>query len=296
MHRIHMESYFNKKGNYYYMKRAKKIVHYQDKWLGEGIVIVVMDTGATLHPELEGRILTFRDFVNGRYDLYDDNGHGTHVCGIISGNKIGIAPKAKLIVLKVLDETGNGRYEYSMRAFRWILENQEKYNIRIVNISMGMKPSANKKGEHYILGAVELLWNMGITVVAAAGNLGPKEGSITIPGIHEKIITVGSSDEMISGRGSIKQKIWKPDLVTPGSRIMSCNARYREKGNGLYIAKSGTSMSTPIVSGAVANLLSKYSNMTNTEVKKRLKESCMNLGMPLTRQGNGMLNIRKLIK
>lgn len=276
------------------MRRVKKIVHYQNKWLGKGSVIVVMDTGAVLHPELRGRILLFRDFINGRYDLYDDNGHGTHVCGMISGNNIGIAPQAQLIVLKVLDEDGNGSVENSMRAFRWILENREKYNIRIVNISMGMKPQTNDRGEHYILGAVDLLWSMGMVVVAAAGNLGPKPGSITIPGVNQNIITVGSFDHQYSGRGSVEKKMLKPDLVAPGNHIYSCNSNF-EQGN-LYIEKSGTSMSTPLVTGAVANLLSKYPNMTNVQVKERLKRSCVDLQMPAVRQGSGMLNIENLLK
>lgn len=278
------------------MRRVKKIVHYQNKWLGKGIVVVVMDTGVAFHPELSGHILQFRDFVNGRYDMYDDNGHGTHVCGVISGNKIGIAPKARLIVLKVLDAEGNGSVESSMRAFRWVLENQEKYNIRVVNISMGMKPNTNEQGERYILGAVDLLWSMGIVVVAAAGNLGPVSGSITIPGVSEKIITVGSSDHIYSGRGSVEKNMRKPDLVAPGNHIFSCNCHYENGKGKLYVEKSGTSMSTPIVSGAVADLLSKYPNMTNTEVKARLKKSCIDLGMPSIRQGSGMLNMQRLLQ
>lgn len=277
------------------MKRVKKIVHYEDKWLGKGIVVVVMDTGVCRHPNLEGRIMRFRDFVNGRYDIYDDNGHGTHVCGVIAGKAIGMAPESRLIVLKVLDADGNGKVEHSMRAFRWILENQEKYNIRIVNISMGMKPHTNENGERYILSAVEVLWKMGIVVVAAAGNLGPAEASITIPGLHETIITVGSSDVKYSGRGSVKHNILKPDLLAPGANVFSCNVDYTKENGKLYIAKSGTSMSTPIVSGAVADLLSKYPNMTNMEVKECLKNSCNNLGLPFTRQGSGLLNFQKLL-
>lgn len=278
------------------MRRVKKIVHCQNKWLGNGIVVAVLDTGAESHPELKGHIIQFRDFVNGRYDLYDDNGHGTHVCGVISGNQIGIAPESRLIVLKVLDESGNGSIESSMRAFRWILENQEKYNIRVVNISMGMKAHTNEQGEKYILGAVDLLWSMGLVVVAAAGNLGPAPGSITIPGVSRKIITVGSSDHKFSGRGSLEKQMIKPDLVAPGNHIVSCNHKYRNEKAGMYVEKSGTSMSTPIVSGAVADLLSKYPNMTNAEVKKRLKESCTDLGMPSVRQGSGLLNVRKLLQ
>lgn len=296
------------------MKRVKEIIHYQYKsmqekqWLGKGIVVAVLDTGVMLHPELSGRILMFRDFVNEHPDMYDDNGHGTHVCGVIGGNRIGIAPECSLIVLKVLDHKGNGKIEHSMRGFRWILENQEKYNIRIVNISMGMEPHSNEQGERYILSAVELLWDMGITVVAAAGNLGPAEGSITIPGVSKKIITVGSYDDQYyvdeygkrrksySGRGSLKQNMLKPDLLVPGSRIFSCNARYGEVGEKLYVEKSGTSMSTPIVSGAVADLLSKYPNMTNEEIKRRLKRNCDDLGMEITRQGSGILNFKRLMK
>lgn len=277
------------------MNRVKKIVHYQKKWLGNGIVVVVLDTGASRHPELEGQIWRFRDFINGRYDMYDDNGHGTHVCGVIGGKHIGIAPKCRLIVLKVLDADGNGKVEHSMRAFRWILENQEKYNIRVVNISMGMGDHVNEEGKRYIMGAVELLWDMGIVVVAAAGNLGPADGSITIPGLNEKIITVGSYDNIQSGRGSLEKKILKPDLVVPGTQIYSCNAFWNKKEDEKYIAKSGTSMSTPIVTGAVADLLSKYPNMTNQEVKVRLKKSCDNLGMPVIRQGSGLLNFQKLL-
>jgi serine protease AprX len=248
----------------------------------------------TLHPQLQANALFFRDFVNGRPDFYDDNGHGTHVCGIIGGTQIGMAPYCKLIVLKVLDENGGGDVVYSMKGFRWILENQEKYNIRIVNISMGMKPGVNLWGEERILRAVEMLWDMGIVVVAAAGNLGPSEGSITIPGLSKKIITVGTADVMNSGRGSLQKQILKPDLVAPGANIVSCNSKFQE-GN-LYAKKSGTSMATPVVSGAVALLLSKEPNLTNEEVKKRLKGSCDNLNMPVIRQGSGILNVQRLLK
>ena len=277
------------------MKRVKRIVHCDGKWQGKDSVVVIMDTGVAPHPDLVDRVWMFRDFINGRLDLYDDNGHGTHVSGIIGGRTTGIAPKCKMIVLKVLDKSGNGTVEQSMRAFRWILENQEKYNIRIVNISMGMVPKHNEMGEKYILSAVDVLWNMGIVVVAAAGNLGPKPGSITVPGLSEKIITVGSYDTRQSGQGSIEKNIRKPDLVAPGNQIVSCNAKWNDGKNQWYVAKSGTSMSTPIVTGAIAALLSEYPNLTNTEVKQRLSESCRVLRLPQNQQGNGLLNMRLLM-
>ena len=297
-HAISEKTYLSKKGTYYYMMRAKKIVHYPcegtRRWQGRGITVVVMDTGMALHPEFQGRAILFRDFINGRREFYDDNGHGTHVCGVIGGKRIGMAPRCNLIALKVLDEMGNGDAGYSMKWFRWILENQERFNIRIVNISMGMKPGANHLGEERILRGVETLWDMGIVVVAAAGNLGPAEGSITVPGRSRKIITVGSSDVARSGRGSLRFHMHKPELVAPGANILSCNADFG--GGNLYTRKSGTSMSTPIVSGAAALLLSKEPNLTNEEVKRRLKASCDDLWMPTVRQGSGLLNVQKLMR
>lgn len=280
------------------MRRVKRIVQYPygrtTIGSGDGVTVVVMDTGMALHPELDGQAVLFLDMINGRNDFYDDNGHGTHVCGIIAGKQIGMAPSSKLIVLKVLDESGNGNVVYSMRGFRWILENQEKYNIRIVNISMGMKPGTNLLGEKRILKGVEMLWDMGIVVVTAAGNLGPGEGSITIPGVSKKVITVGASDNIHSGRGSWTQAIYKPELMAPGSNVFSCNSNY-EKGV-LYIRKSGTSMATPVVSGAAALLLSKEPNLTNDSVKRRLQDCCTDLHMPKNRQGSGLINIRKLLQ
>ena len=291
-------TYLGKKGTYHYMRRVKKIVQYSynyiTRWQGQGVTVVVMDTGMALHPEVQGKAILFRDFVNGREDYYDDNGHGTHVCGVIGGSQIGMAPKCNLIVLKVLDETGNGDAMHSMRGFRWILENQEKYNIRIVNISMGMRQGANERAEARIMKGVEMLWDMGLVVVAAAGNLGPKEGSITIPGQCKKIITVGSFDILRSGRGSVKRDMYKPELVAPGANILSCNADYQQEK--MYIRKSGTSMATPVVSGAVALLLSKEPNLTNESVKKRLQQCCDSLKLPDIQQGNGLLNVEKLLK
>lgn len=285
------------------MKRVKQIIHYPSinrkecEQYGKGIVTVVLDTGVQMHPQLSDSVYLFRDFVNGFPEMYDDNGHGTHVCGVIAGKEIGIAPAGKIIVLKVLDASGNGKVEYSLRGIRWILENQEKYNIRIVNISMGMERYSNRRGEEAILKAVEVLWDMGITVVAAAGNLGPAPGSITIPGICKKVITVGASEgKNYSGRGSLKQNILKPDLVVPGTGVYSCNVLFGEEGETMYVAKSGTSMSTSIVSGVVSALLSVYPNMTNEEVKRRLQLGCRDLGMDVTRQGSGLLDFEKTIK
>ena len=295
------KTYFSKKGIYHYMKRVKKNIHYycegttQKRYLGKGMVVVVMDSGACEHPELSGRFLFFRDFIYGKETMYDDNGHGTHVCGIIAGKTIGVAPESKLIVLKVLDELGNGSVETSLQAFRWVLENREKYNIRIINISMGMKPKTNILRERQILRGVEVLWDMGIIVVAAAGNQGPNENSITVPGFNRKIITVGAYDLKYSGRGAWDKHLEKPDLVAPGYHILSCNSRWKENGQSILIHKSGTSMATPIVSGVIADLLSKEPSVSNERVKELLYGACDDLKMPNERQGKGMLNVKRLL-
>ena len=176
------------------------------------------------------------------------------------------------------------------------------------NISVGTLPSVNEEGAEKLVQAVEALWDVGIVVVTAAGNYGPRPGSITSPGISKKVITVGSCDDQFymeegkkkrksySGRGPTAECVVKPDLLAPGSYITSCNARYREKGQKPYTMKSGTSMSTPVVSGAIALLLSKYPDMSNVEVKLRLRESSIDIGRPQNEQGWGLLNVEKLLK
>ena len=121
------------------------MVDYKYNYSGFGVGVAVLDTGIYAgHLDLCSRIAVFRDFVSFRKDPYDDNGHGTHVAGIIggdgaaSGGKFtGIAPGCHFIALKVLDRFGNGRKEVLLQAFDWILANRELYNIRVVNISVG---------------------------------------------------------------------------------------------------------------------------------------------------------------
>lgn len=267
------------------------------------------------HPDFDDRIVAFADMLHGRTELYDDNSHGTHVSSIIGGSGRmsggryeGMAPKCQLVVVKVLDEKGNGNIGNVLHEIQWVLENRARFQIRIVNISVGTLPSVNEEGAEKLVQAVEALWDVGIVVVTAAGNYGPRPGSITSPGISKKVITVGSCDDQFymeegkkkrksySGRGPTAECVVKPDLLAPGSYITSCNARYREKGQKPYTMKSGTSMSTPVVSGAIALLLSKYPDMSNVEVKLRLRESSIDIGRPQNEQGWGLLNVEKLLK
>ena len=190
------------------MKQVKKITDYwcEDtlggKFLGQGVGVAVFDTGIGLHPDFDDRIAAFQDVINGKRMLYDDNGHGTHVAGIIGGSGrlsdgvyAGMAPLCHFIVVKVLDEKGDGDIENVIKGIRWVQENQKKYNILVVNISVGTLPHVGDKEEQRLLQAVEELWDDGLVVVAAAGNYGPGRGTVTIPGVSKKIITVGSSND-----------------------------------------------------------------------------------------------------
>lgn len=271
--------------------------------------MAVLDTGIYRHVDFDNRLIGFKDFVNNQLMPYDDNGHGTHVTGIICGNGaaskgkyMGVAPTCKIVSVKVLDKSGNGKIGSVLRGLKWVLENRQRYNIRIVNISFGTTPNKDLGEDSILIRGVEELWDNGIVVVTAAGNNGPECGSITVPGISRKVITVGAYDDVeykdergvlrrhYSGRGPTESCIIKPEVVAPGSDIVSClNTR-----NG-YSVKSGTSMAAPICSGAIALLLSKHPEMTPKEVKMRLHDRVVKIKIPKYQQGWGMLNIERLL-
>ena len=230
---------------------------YKRKYTGKGIGVAVLDTGIFPHIDFGRRILAFCDFTEGKSGPYDDNGHGTHVSGILGGDGTasqgrykGAAPGCGIVALKVLDRFGNGSREDVLQAFQWIEDFGKIYNIRIVNISVGTT-SRSMNEQTDLLAGVEQLWDKGFTVVAAAGNQGPGDGTVTAPGSSRKIITVGSS---------------------------------------------GTSMSTPLVSGGIACLLEKEPQLSNVEIKMLLRESTDDMGLPRNQQGWGKFNCEKLIK
>ena len=283
---------------------------------GRGCTVAVLDTGIERHPDIIGRLHYFKDFVNGRQFMYDDNGHGTHVCGIICGNGAmsegrfrGMAPEADLIVCKVLDKKGDGTTEHMIEALKWVLENRIPYRIRVLNISVGIGELKESSKEEALRKQIEKLWDSGITVVCAAGNKGPADGSIASIGGSSKVITVGCHDgkyctgkpgrcATYSGRGEKLSPVRKPDIVAPGTDIRSCNAFYKRIHHHVenaYVKKSGTSMATPIVSGAAALFFSKYPSVSNEEFKQKLTLTADDLGEPWNLQGWGMVNVKRLI-
>ena len=301
------------------MKWVKQTVHYwckdtaDSRYLGTGICAAILDTGIALHPDLKDRVAGFRDFTGSSIKCRDDSGHGTHVAGILAGNGIssggtyaGMAPRTDLLIGKVLDREGNGNVDNVISGIQWVMESAVSCGIRIVNISVGTQPDLAQSQKDRLQKAVEELWDMGLIVVVSAGNYGPRSGTVVVPGNSRKVITVGVPDspssfsrsrrERInySGRGPTNECVIKPDIFAPGTGILSCNSRFSFPGEPSYIMKSGTSMATPVVSGALACLLSKYPDMTNVEVKLKLRESCMKI--PGTESGWGLLNVEQLMQ
>ena len=140
-----------------FMDRVKRVIHcdraYKMGLNGKNITVAVMDTGIAPHLDFDQRILHFEDFCQKKLAAYDDNGHGTHVAGIIGGSGLmskdkrgvrllsGVAPRVRFVVLKVLDRKGNGVTSHVLEGMDWLLQNREKYQVKILNISVGMMAS-----------------------------------------------------------------------------------------------------------------------------------------------------------
>lgn len=282
-----------------------------DNFTGKGVTVAVVDTGLKPHVDLvrpKNRILGFKDFVNNRNTPYDDNGHGTHVAGIIAGNGsssndkyTGIAPSADLLIVKALDSSGSGNTSDIVSAIQWVIENKDKYNTKVLNLSLGT-PANNPYDSCPLAQAVEKATEAGLTVICAAGNSGPSKNTILCPGNAPSGITVGAVDDnktpeinddliaSFSSRGPTNDGLKKPDVVAPGVDIMSLS----NKNSSGYISLSGTSMATPVVSGACALLYEKYKDLTPDKMKKMIVGCCNNIGFSQNEQGAGIIDLEKL--
>jgi serine protease AprX len=273
---------------------------------GRNICIAVLDTGLCPVKDFSlppNRIVCFKDFVNGKSQMYDDNGHGTHVsgclgsCGIMSGGLYrGIAPACNIAVLKILDESGSGTAGWTYEAVNWLLANHQKYNIQVVNMSVG---SSDKSISRQLSASAAALWEKGMVVCAAAGNNDPY--GITSPGINSSVITVGSWEDKKMYRLKYNRKVYlKPDIFAPGRDIISCMAddfsfdgSRRKKDNMVgshYIKMSGSSMATPMVSGAAALLLQHNPLLTPNQVKDIM------VSASLKNQNQRLLNVEEMFK
>src|SRR3989441_2879723 len=244
---------------------------------GRGVTVALMDTGIAAHPHLEGSVVARLGFVNDGSTRQDPSGHGTFVAGLIAAHGEtfkGVAPDAKLISLRVLDQKGKGSMHGVLAAFDWLLHNRTTMHIKVLNLSFGA-PQRSSYHRELLAGVVESAWFAGITVVAAAGNDGPAAGTVSMPGADPFVVTVGSfadqgtlatnddRESVFSSRGPTRDGFAKPDVLAPGEHIVSLRvpgtALDREEGRSLpvgpYARLTGTSASTAMVAGAAAGTL-----------------------------------------
>ena len=237
---------------------------------GSGIGVAVIDSGITpwhddlADPAIPGsqRVVQFVDLVGGAPTASDEYGHGTHVAGVIAGNgfdsngaRTGIAPGAHLVVLKVLNGTGQGRISDVIAAFDYMVAHKTDFNIRIANLSIAAGVYESFHLDPLTVAARRVV-EAGIVVVAAAGNLGrapdgsARYGRVTAPGNAPWVLTVGASSHMgtidrsddtvalFSSRGPTAiDRAPKPDLVAPGVGTESLSA----PDSYLYTSRPGVS-------------------------------------------------------
>jgi len=300
---------------------------FQLGYYGNGIGIAVIDSGVRVnHPDLQNlstglsRVVYSQSFVPG-LDANDQYGHGTHVAGLLAGNgqvsdgwMRGIAQKANLVNLRVLDANGAGTDSQVIAAIQRAIQLKSTYNIRVINLSLGRRVSENYTLDP-LCQAVEQAWKAGIVVVVAAGNFGRDNAmntngyaTITVPGNDPYVITVGAlnthgtgitSDDTVASFSSkgptLLDHVVKPDLLAPGNRVVSLIANgstldtvsptdevspslYGSCANTpSYFRLSGTSMAAPIVSGTVAIMLQRSPSLTPDQVKIRLMKTATKL-------------------
>ena len=247
-----------------------------------GIGIAVIDSGIVPGPEFENRITAFYDFTKGDIQAaapLDPYGHGTHVAGLIAGANVGVAPGARLIGLRVLDDNGKGATSDVLRALEFAVANKAALNLHIINLSLG-HPIYESARTDPLVQAVENAVRHGLIVSVSAGNFGinkktgePGYAGIASPGNAPSAITSGSTnmfdtitrvDDRVSAFSS-RGPTWydgfvKPDIVAPGENVLSVAAvgsRLRMmqelRGNtGEYMRLSGTSMAAAVTSGVIA--------------------------------------------
>jgi serine protease AprX len=303
---------------------------WQSNYTGAGIGVALIDSGVNTHPDLfttglfpTSRVVYNQSFVPGDSSAADAYGHGTHIAGLIAGDGVsstgplfsqnfkGIAPKANIVNLRVLDANGRATDSAVIAAISQAVNLKSKYNIRVINLSLGRAVFESYRQDP-LCRAVEQAWRNGIVVVVAAGNNGrylPTSGysTVTSPGNDPYVLTVGAmkpmgtperTDDLIASYSSkgptILDHVVKPDVVAPGNLLVSTEtsnttlynteltnrvpySAYIYGGSAspskFYFELSGTSMATGVVSGAVADLLQARPLMTPDQVKARLMKT-----------------------
>jgi subtilisin family serine protease len=296
-------------------------------YTGKGVKIGIMDTGLTIHPDFyqngnpsASRIIKAINFAqeDGIVDpnyVFDDYGHGTHVTGIACGNGIhsdlkyrGVAPNAEIVNIRALNSTGEAEEDEIISGIEWCIENE----IDVINMSFGYEgPVVWDALNLAIKSAVE----HGVVVVAAAGNSGPYFFTASNPGSGIYSIAVGATDIndrviSFSSIGPTDTGQISPDICAPGVNIIATDA-YKsvihlekeylddfigEKSNFAYVSLSGTSMASPMVTGAVAVLLEAFPSASPESIRNALIMGARETYRPSPEgktisQGAGIINV-----
>lgn len=271
---------------------------------GEGVKVAVLDTGVDqTHPDLAGRVAATANFSDSATTA-DPYGHGTHVASIVGGSgaasagtRKGVAPKADLLVGKVLGDNGSGSESQVIDGMEWAASQGAKV------VSMSLSSNQPSDGSDAMSQAVDELSRTTPTLfVIAAGNSG-RDGASTVgsPGAAESALTVGAVDRDDSladfssrgplvGDGSVK-----PDITAPGVGIVAARAAGTTEGDVVdqyYVAYSGTSMATPHVAGAAALVAQRHPDWTGRQLKDALVSTAHTVtGQQVTEQGGGRVDV-----
>lgn len=219
---------------------------------GEDVKIAVLDSGVDLdHPDLIDNLLPGINFVNRSKDPWDDNQHGTHVTGIICAKNndigmVGVAPKAKVMPVKVLDKNGNGNLLNVVEGIRWAVEN----NSDIICMSLGAPRPVQQ-----VRKAIQLATRKGIPCFVAAGNAGVTK-EVFYPAAYPETIAIGSIDQNFD-RSNFSNTGENLDFMAPGGKIFSTVP------DDWYAVLNGTSMACPFAVGCAALVLSYKKNYPN---------------------------------
>ena len=276
---------------------------------GRGLTVAVLDSGVDAeHPDLAGKVVAVRDFVDAGPG--DAVGHGTHVASILAGTGAasggrfrGVAPGAVLADGKVCNSAGECPDSATLAGMEWAAA---QLRAPIVNMSLG---GADSEGVDPLEEAVaNLSAAHGTLFVVAAGNNGGVDGhpfTIGTPGAAVAALTVGAvdgEDRMadFSSRGPrLGDRAIKPDVVAPGVDITAARASTNiipDGGSGPYMTISGTSMATPHVAGAAAVLLQRRPGATGEQLKRLLMSSAQGLpGVSAYAQGSGRVDVARAV-
>lgn len=230
---------------------------------GKGVKVAILDTGIDLqHPDLVENIKGGVNIIDPARRPQDDNGHGTHIAGVIGAlnnqfGVVGIAPKVSLYAVKVLDASGSGMITNLIKGIEWAIA----HRMHILNISI----SGGKIIPPALAQAIQAATNQNMLVVAAAGNAGNATGTgdtVEIPARIQPVISVAALTR--TNRRATYSATGKVEIAAPGSQILSTYLHHR------YAVLNGTSMAAAHVTGALALYRSAYPRASASALKKML--------------------------